>query len=101
MTELTIATHRHAEFVPITDRVQEAVTAAGVRDGVCTVFVPHTTAGITINDPVPELADLGIGQSCQACGPFGVLDSGRQDVAYQSWHGHALDADLLKLLQRY
>jgi secondary thiamine-phosphate synthase enzyme len=34
----------------ITARVQEAVRESGVQDGVCTVFCPHTTAGITINE---------------------------------------------------
>lgn len=33
-------------------------------------------------------------------GGFGVLDSGRQDVAYEDWHGHQLDRKLLELLQR-
>ena len=32
-------------------------------------------------------------------GAFGVLDSGRSDVAYEDWHGHKLDRDLLTLLQ--
>ncbi len=37
-------------FVDITARVQERVTASGVANGICTVFVPHTTAGVTINE---------------------------------------------------
>lgn len=37
-------------LVDITARVQAAVDASGVRAGVCTVFVPHTTAGVTINE---------------------------------------------------
>jgi endoglucanase len=32
-------------------------------------------------------------------GSFGVLDSGRSDVAYEDWHGHKLDSKLLTLLQ--
>lgn len=50
MTEFVVETRRHAEFVEITDRVQEIVAASGLRDGVCVCFVPHTTAGITINE---------------------------------------------------
>ncbi|MGN6711238.1 glycoside hydrolase family 5 protein [Anaerocolumna jejuensis] len=34
-------------------------------------------------------------------GPFGVLDSERCDVAYEDWHGHKLDRELLTLLQKY
>lgn len=37
-------------FVDITARVQQVVDETGVADGVCTVFVPHTTAGVTINE---------------------------------------------------
>jgi len=50
VTELTVPTRQHAEFVEITEPVQRAVAASGVSDGICTVFVPHTTAGITINE---------------------------------------------------
>jgi secondary thiamine-phosphate synthase enzyme len=50
MHALTIQTTAHTELVAITDRVQEVVTAAGVVDGLGTVFVPHTTAGVTINE---------------------------------------------------
>lgn len=32
-------------------------------------------------------------------GSMGIIDSGRPDVAYEDWHGHALDAEFLKLLQ--
>jgi endoglucanase len=34
-------------------------------------------------------------------GPFGVLDSGRADVKYESWHGHELDRALLELLRSH
>ena len=34
-------------------------------------------------------------------GAFGVLDSGRADVRYEDWRGHALDREMLDLLKRY
>lgn len=37
-------------FVDITAKVAAALRSAGVRTGLCLVFVPHTTAGITINE---------------------------------------------------
>jgi secondary thiamine-phosphate synthase enzyme len=37
-------------FLNITQKVQDVVSRLGVSDGVCTIFVPHTTAGITINE---------------------------------------------------
>lgn len=50
MNRITVSTDAHTQFVDITDRVQSAVSDAAVSDGVCYVFVPHTTAGITINE---------------------------------------------------
>ena len=38
------------DFYNITAQVREAVTKSGVTDGICVVYCPHTTAGITINE---------------------------------------------------
>lgn len=50
MPELIIPTNRHSEFIEITDRVQEIIRTAGMTEGVVICFVPHTTAGITIQE---------------------------------------------------
>jgi secondary thiamine-phosphate synthase enzyme len=50
MKELVIKTSRHTEFVEITEQVQSVIDGAGVKEGFCICFVPHTTAGITINE---------------------------------------------------
>ncbi|SHH32801.1 secondary thiamine-phosphate synthase enzyme [Caloranaerobacter azorensis DSM 13643] len=47
---LQIKTENHTEFVDITERIQEIVINSKVKNGVCYIFVPHTTAGITINE---------------------------------------------------
>lgn len=46
----TVRTSHRTEFIEITREVQDAVKSSGVTDGVCTLFVPHTTAGVTINE---------------------------------------------------
>ena len=38
------------QFIDITSEVQKVVRASGVSQGICTVFVPHTTAGVTVNE---------------------------------------------------
>ncbi len=48
--ELSVPTKGNTEFVDITDRIKELLSQNGVSNGICTVFVPHTTAGITINE---------------------------------------------------
>lgn len=50
MIRLTVPTRSRNEFVEITDRVAEAVRLSNVNEGLCVVSVPHTTAGITIQE---------------------------------------------------
>lgn len=50
MHTIPVTTRQRDEMVDITDAVRRAVHASGIRSGVCTVFVPHTTAGVTINE---------------------------------------------------
>jgi secondary thiamine-phosphate synthase enzyme len=45
-----ISTASRNEMIDITERVQKAVTAAKLESGVVVVYVPHTTAGVTINE---------------------------------------------------
>ncbi len=50
MDHIWVNTRTREEFLDITDRVQEVVDRSGVREGICYLFVPHTTAGITLNE---------------------------------------------------
>ena len=47
---LVISTSATMQFSDITAQLQKAVTASTVVDGVCHVYNPHTTAGLTINE---------------------------------------------------
>ena len=52
-----VRTTRRSQLVDITQRVGEAVEKSGVQDGLCHVFIPHTTAGVTINEGAdPDVA---------------------------------------------
>ena len=54
---LEVRTGRRAQLVDITEKVAHAVKESGVADGTCHVFVPHTTAGVTINEGAdPDVA---------------------------------------------
>lgn len=50
MKSFSVNTQNRTQFVNITARIEKAAVDLGVTDGVLTVFVPHTTAGITINE---------------------------------------------------
>ncbi len=47
---LSVNTTEREQMLDVTAQVQAEVRAAGFEDGVLTVFVPHTTAGVTINE---------------------------------------------------
>ncbi len=47
---ISVRTTRRIEALDITEEVRSVVRESGVRDGICVVFVPHTTAAITINE---------------------------------------------------
>jgi len=47
---INVKTRSRIEMVDITSSVQKEVSKTGIKDGVCMVYVPHTTAGITINE---------------------------------------------------
>lgn len=61
MEHFTVRTVQTTQFIPIGREVQAAVEQLGIRDGVVLVYVPHTTAGVLINegyDPA-VMSDLG------------------------------------------
>jgi secondary thiamine-phosphate synthase enzyme len=48
--ELIVATRGAEELVDVTERVQKALAELDLTDGVALIYVPHTTAGVTINE---------------------------------------------------
>ena len=56
-TTLSIKTHRRTEMIDITGLVQRVVQNHGIVEGLCMVYVPHTTAAVTINESAdPDVA---------------------------------------------
>ncbi len=47
---ITIKTTKQTELMDITGQVQQVLRQHSIKDGLCYVFVPHTTAGVTINE---------------------------------------------------
>ena len=50
LTTITVSTERDKQVLDITDRVQQVVSESGVKSGLCSVFVTHTTAGLTTGE---------------------------------------------------
>lgn len=61
--EFNIRTFETEEFIEITPYVYRAIQASGVESGMCHVFIPHTTAGVTINENAdPDVVDDILGE---------------------------------------
>ena len=50
LKEITIKTNTQTQILDITAQVQKVVGESEITEGLCCVFVPHTTAGVTINE---------------------------------------------------
>jgi secondary thiamine-phosphate synthase enzyme len=50
MKQFTVRTNAKAEMIDITDRIRILLKESRIKSGICHVFVPHTTAAVTINE---------------------------------------------------
>lgn len=85
-------------YQPWLDLVNQGV---GVHCGECGCYnkTPHDVFLAWFGDVLSILSNHGIGFSLwEFKGSFGILDSGRKDVAYEDWYGHKLDRKLLELM---
>lgn len=63
MEQIEVSTRGRQAFHDITAQVQDVVGRSGIQEGLCLVFCPHTTAGVTLNenwDPTVQ-HDIGVG----------------------------------------
>jgi len=65
-------------------------------------YTPHEVVISWLSDVLEILKEFDIGIALwNLRGPFGIIDSGREDVEYEDFYGHKLDRKLLELLQRF
>lgn len=50
MLQLTVKTHNRTEMIDITADIQSALRRKQFEDGLCMIYIPHTTAAVTINE---------------------------------------------------
>jgi secondary thiamine-phosphate synthase enzyme len=75
--QLKVKTNARTELVDITQGVQRLVTESGIRSGLCNIHVPHTTAGLTIN----ENSDPNVGRD--------LLKELNKIIPFDDNYGHA------------
>lgn len=94
-------TKLEAFYKPWIDLANKGV---GVHCGECGCWkkTPHDVFLAWFGDVLEILTKNGIGYALwEFSGDFGLLNSGREDVAYENWYGQKLDRKLLSLLQKY
>ena len=82
-----VKTSKQVEFLDITSKVKEIVKRSGVYNGICIIFVPHTTAGVTINENADPDVTKDISSFMQKLIPqnYGFLHSeGNSDAHIKS-----------------
>ncbi len=50
MKTLQVKTHKSIQMIDMTRQIELVLKEVNIKDGLCTVFIPHTTAGVTINE---------------------------------------------------
>ncbi len=60
--ELAVQSRERTEFIKLEREIEQVIRESGVKDGVCHIFVPHTTAGVMINEGADPsvVKDIGV-----------------------------------------
>jgi len=82
--ELSISTGGRSELIEITGLINTVIREEGVSEGLCTVFIPHTTAGVTINenadpDVIRDMAEF-LNKKIPAATPYFRHSEGNSDA---------------------
>jgi secondary thiamine-phosphate synthase enzyme len=71
-TDIPVSTNERYEFVSITNEVRQAVSEAGVEEGICLISSTHTTAAVTVNEDYDRDVPRDLAAACGAL--MGSLD---------------------------
>ena len=71
MKTFTVKTAKREQLVDITAEVMEIISKSGVNSGICVVYVPHTTAAITINENADPSVRVDIEETLSKLVPYG------------------------------
>jgi secondary thiamine-phosphate synthase enzyme len=78
---ISVKTNSRIELLDITDKVQAVVSRSKVKEGICFIFCPHTTAGLTINENADSSVRRDITQALNKLIP--------ENAAYSHSEGNA------------
>jgi len=86
---LIIKTSRRIEMIEITEEIENIIARNNIKNGICCLFVPHTTAGITINENADPTVKMDINSKLSSLIP--------QDENYSHLEGNS-DAHIKSIL---
>jgi secondary thiamine-phosphate synthase enzyme len=69
LSGFSVRTNGQNEWINISAEVQKAAAASGVREGICVIFVPHTTAAVTVNENADPDVPHDVGLALNAISP--------------------------------
>jgi len=72
MEKFTVRTTEREVIVDITSHVHEVLRISDITDGICIVYIPHTTAGVTINENADPAVRLDIATTLKKLVPAGA-----------------------------
>lgn len=81
-TDISVSTNERYEFVSITDEVRQAVSEAGVDEGICLISSTHTTAAVTVNEDYDRDVPRDLAAACGAL-------MGSLDVSFEHAEGNS------------
>src|SRR5258707_13617551 len=91
MQSISVRTARRTQMVDVTQEVQRVVTAMGIKAGTCFLYVPHTTAGVLINehaDPdVASDAEGALDRLVPSAGPYRHPEGNSDSLGYTMYVG--------------
>ena len=94
-SQFEVRTDHATQFINITTWCRESVSKSGVRDGICIIYIPHTTAGVTINeaaDPaVVRDIKMMLGKLVPARGDYTHMEGNSDAHIKCSLTGHSVD----------
>jgi secondary thiamine-phosphate synthase enzyme len=78
---INVRSKQRIEFIDITDKIQEVVKESGIVSGICYIYVPHTTAGVTINEGADPSVQRDIQNTLNRLIPYELNYSHREGNA--------------------
>ncbi len=79
--QFTLSSTRYMELIDITPQVEKALSKANIKEGICYLFNPHTTAALTINEGADPTVRTDIIKAIKKIIPF--------DLNYQHLEGNS------------